>query len=104
MKRLSLIAAALVAFSSLAHAQGTVASQPRADLPTYGANVSTHRVPASELTPGPYAKYLIHLGLSREDALAKAAFIDQGQANAEASVKTTHKTALGMQGVSKAAE
>jgi hypothetical protein len=77
-------AAAVVALSSSAWAaDGSVKSeQPRADLPTYGANVSAERATDVSPTPGPYAKYLMHVGASREDAIAQAASIDRVQVNA----------------------
>ena len=77
-------AAAVIALSSGAWAaDGTVKSeQPRADLATYGANVAVEHATDSSATPGPYAKYLMHVGASREDAIAQAASIDRVQANA----------------------
>lgn len=76
-------AAAVIALSTSAWAaDGTVKSeQPRADLPTYGANTVAEHAPDASSTPGPYAKYLIHVGLSREDAIAQAASIDRVQAD-----------------------
>lgn len=76
-------AAAVIALSSGAWAaDGTVKSeQPRADLATYGGNVSAEHTADASATPGPYAKYLIHVGLSREDALAQAKSIDRVQAD-----------------------
>jgi len=75
-------AATVIALSSSAWAaDGTVKSeQPRADLATYGANVSSERAADANAALGPYAKYLVHVGLSREDAIAQAASIDRVQA------------------------
>jgi hypothetical protein len=86
-------AAAVIALSSSAWAaDGTVKSeQPRADLPTYGANVKVEHATDDSAQPGPYAKYLMHLGASREDAIARAASIDGRQGDSAFAARAAAK-------------
>ena len=95
--RLLAAAAAVITLSSSAWAaDSTVKSeQPRADLATSGANVTVTRAPDAAVAPGPYAKYLMHVGLSREDAIAQAASIDRVQVDGAyaARAATKHKAA-----------
>lgn len=71
--------AALLATSSAAFAADTVAGPAHAR-----AQAPKDIAPSTDEEPGPYAKYLIHLGHSRADALRQAASIDKAQAQAAA--------------------
>jgi len=95
--RLLAAAAAVITLSSSAWAADGPAKseQPRADLATYGANITVTHAPDATVAPGPYAKYLMHVGLSREDAIAQAASIDRVQTDSALAARAVarHKAA-----------
>ena len=86
-------AVALLAASAGAHAQGApsspqfVGSAPRADVPPCVCTASTSADADGLATPGPYAKYLIHIGMSKAQALEAARSIDERQLRVNVSRK-----------------
>lgn len=84
--------AALAAFflTSAAFAQGGAPSSQdgarRTTTPACCCGAQADGARHTSAEPGPYAKYLIHLGHSKEQAMEAARSIDAGQAAADVSV------------------
>ena len=91
-----LMALATFCFASTAFAHGAALSthdgMQRTAAPACACTLAADAAVRSSPEPGPYAKYLIHLGHSKEAAMEAARSIDAGQAAADSAVSGSSRT------------
>jgi len=83
------LAALLTASTAFAHGGAPTSVEPakRATVPASACVVSSDAASNDHAAvPGPYAKYLMHQGMSKERALAAARWVDAGQAAASEAI------------------